>query len=205
MDHKELKKAAETITMPAEMRHRIEENCRTQINRTMEKHTMKPNTIFRKPAIVFAALAICLSLSVTALASTGALEGFFRDITDWRGAVVGTSYEQATDEIRVAAAAVEGEKLTVCVTFADPGKAPYREAETLSIAAYEIWNADGETVQKGGPTEATPVANGRTEVKISLPSLAPGTYRLHITAFTSHKKADQPLNITGNWEVEFVK
>lgn len=204
MDHKELKKAAKTITMPAEMRRRIAENCRTQINQTMEEHTMKPNTIFRKPAAVFAALAICLSLSVTALASTGALEGFFRDITDWRGAVVGTTYEQATDEISVAAAA--GEKtLTVHITFADPGKAPYREAETLSIAAYEIRNADGKTLQEGGPTEATPVTNGRAEAKIPLSALTPGTYRLHITAFTSHKKADQPLTITGDWELEFVK
>ena len=40
-------------------------------------------------------------IGVTTLAATGKLEGFFKDIKRWDGAIVGTSYEQATDEIDV--------------------------------------------------------------------------------------------------------
>lgn len=49
-------------------------------------------------------LVLCLCLTgVTALAATGKLQGFFSDITGWNGAVVGTSYEQATKELEVKA------------------------------------------------------------------------------------------------------
>ena len=114
MEFENLKSAAQEITMPEEMKRRIAHNCK-QIETTMEEHNMnnrKNNSFFKKPVAVFAVLAVCLSLSVTALAAAGTLKGFFRDITNWRGAVVGTSYEQATDEIVVNVTA-NGEELTV--------------------------------------------------------------------------------------------
>ena len=206
MEFESLKSAAQEITMPEEMKRRIAHNCK-QIETTMEEHNMnnrKNTSFFRKPAAVFAALAVCLSLSVTALAATGVLQGFFRDITNHSGAIVGTSYEQATDEIDMDIT-VDGDVLTVLATFVDPNKFPYRESQLLGIADYRIMDAEGNVVQEGATDKFTPVANGQASIVLELNELATGSYKLIVTAFVSEKKADQPLNISGTWECEFSK
>lgn len=207
MEFENLKSAAQEITMPEEMKRRIANNCKKQLVNTMEEHTMnhrKNTSIFRKPSAVFAALAICLSLSVTALAAAGVLHGFFRDITNYSGAIVGTSYEQATDEIDMDIT-VNGNELTVQATFVDPDKFPYRETELLGIADYQIVDADGKVVQEGTTDKSTPVVNGQARIVIELNDLDAGSYKLIVNTFVSEKKADQPLNINGVWECEFSK
>ena len=206
MEFENLKSAAKEITMPEEMKRRIAHNCKKQILNTMEEHTMnnrKNNSFFRKPAAVFAVLAVCLSLSVTALAATGVLQGFFRDITNYSGAIIGTSYEQASDEINMDVT-VNGDEMTVRATFADPQMAPYVYAERLGIAQYRIVDGNGKIVKEGS-VESTEVINGQAAVSINLNDVDDGSYRLIVTAFVSEKKADQPLNINGNWECEFSK
>ena len=206
MEFENLKSAAKEITMPEEMKRRIAHNCKKQIVNTMEEHTMnnrKNNSFFRKPAAVFAALAVCISLSVTALAATGVLQGFFRDITNYSGAIVGTSYEQATDEINMDVI-VNGNELTVLAIFADPQIAPYVYAEQLGIAQYRIVDGNGKEVKEGS-TDSAEVVNGQAAVNIELDDISSGNYKLIVTAFVSEKKADQPLNINGNWECEFTK
>lgn len=206
MEFENLKSAAQEITMPEEMKRRIAHNCK-QIETTMEEHNMnnrKNTSFFRKPAAVFAALAVCLSLSVTALAATGVLQGFFRDITNHSGAIVGTSYEQATDEIDMNVT-VDRDELTVLATFVDPNMFPYRESQLLGIADYRIMDAEGNVVQEGATDKFTPVANGQASIVLELNELATGSYKLIVTAFVSEKKADQPLNISGTWECEFSK
>ena len=207
MEFENLKSVAKEITMPEEMKRRIAHNCKKQIEMTMEEHNMnnrKNTSFFRKPVAVFAALAVCLSLSVTALAATGVLQGFFRDITNPSGAIVGTSYEQATDEIDMDVT-VDGDELTVLATFVDPNKFPYRESQLLGIADYRIMDAEGNVVQEGATDKFTPVANGQASIVLELNELATGSYKLIVTAFVSEKKADQPLNISGTWECEFSK
>lgn len=206
MEFENLKSAAQEITMPEEMKRRIAHNCK-QIETTMEEHNMnnrKNTSFFRKPAAVFAALAVCLSLSVTTLAATGVLQGFFRDITNHSGAIVGTSYEQATDEIDMDVT-VDGDELTVLATFVDPNMFPYRESQLLGIADYRIMDAEGNVVQEGATDKFTPVANGQASIVLELNELATGSYKLIVTAFVYEKKADQPLNIRGTWECEFSK
>ena len=204
MDHKKLKSAAETITMPEEVKRRIVGNCKTRISNSRKEIIMKENNIFAgKPAAVFAAVVLCLSLSVTALAAAGVWQGFFRDITNWKGAVVGTSYEQATDEMDVNVT-VEGDELIVQAAFADPQTAPYVYAEKLGIAAYRIVDANGQVVKEGA-AESAEVSDGQAAVAIRLDDIDSGNYQLIVTAFVSEKKADQPLNINGNWECAFTK
>ena len=206
MDYEKLKSAAETITMPEEAKRRIVGNCKTIISNSRKETIMKTNknkTLIRKPAAVFAVVALCLSLSVTALAATGILKGSFRDITNWQGAVVGTSYEQATDEIGVNVTA-NGDVLAVLATFADPQMFPYRETEKLGIAEYCIVDANGKVVHEGA-AESTDVVNGQATVNIRLNDMDSGSYKLIVTAFVSEKKADQPLKIHGSWECAFTK
>ena len=165
--------------------------------------TNKNSTFIRKPAAVFVAIALCLSLSVTVLAATGNLKGFFKDVTNWQGAVVGTSYEQATDEIKMNVT-VNSNGLTVLATFADPQTFPYREAKKLGIAVYQIIDTNGNVV-KEGTAESTEIINGQAEIRISLDDIDSGSYKLIVTSFVSEKKADQPMHINGNWECIFVK
>lgn len=206
MDYEKLKSAAETITMPEEVKRRIVRNCKTQISNSRKEIVMKTNknnTFFRKPATAFAVLAICLSLSVTAVAASGVLKGYFRDITNWNGAIVGTSYEQATDEISMNVT-VNGNELTALATFSVPQEYPYREIEQLGIAAYRIVDANGAAVKEGA-AESTKVTNGQAAVSIKLDGIDGGNYKLIVTAFVGEKKAEQPLNINGNWECAFTK
>lgn len=206
MEYDKLKTAAEAITMPDEMRRRIVRNCKTQISISRKEMIMDADrirTFFRKPAAVFAVLVIIVSLSVTVLAAMGIPRGFFRDITNWQGAVTGTSYEQATGEINMSVA-VNGNELTVLATFSIPQEFPYGEAEKLGIAAYRIVDAAGSIVKEGS-TEATGIAGGQAAIPIPLEGLAGGSYKLIVSAFVSEKKADQPLNIHGSWECEFTR
>ena len=207
MEFENLKSAAKEITMPEEMKRRIARNCKNHFFNTMEEHSMnhrKNTSTYRKPAAVFAALAVCLSLSVTALASTGVLKGFFLDITNFSGAIVGTSYEQATDEIRMDVT-VNSNELTVLATFVDANKFPYRDSELLGIAEYKIVNVDGKVVKEGATYQSSPVLNGQSAMVIDLNDIEAGSYKLVVYTFVSEKKADQQLNINGTWECEFSK
>ena len=110
------------INMPDEMQERIISRCYQTSNLEMENQTMKKRTniFFSRTAAVAASLVLCLCITgVTALAASGQLEGFFKDIKDWRGAVTGTAYEQATDELEVAILD-SAEELTVLVTMVNP-------------------------------------------------------------------------------------
>ena len=157
----------------------------------------------KKFLTVAASLVLALTVTgVTALASTGKLEGFFKDITDWRGAVTGTTYEQATDEITVNVIAEAG-VLKVEAVFVEAEKAPYSEVEQLTIGKYRMIDANGNTVAQGDAGEAVPVQDGQTALMLDVEELPAGQYTLQLQSFIGSKKADQPLSINGNWECEF--
>lgn len=206
MKYEKLNTAAKAITMPEDMKQRIIGNCTRRIVESRKEKIMKTGktpVYFRKPATVFTVLAIVLSLSVTAVAASGALNGFFRDIRNRRGAVVGTSYEQSTDEIDMNAD-VNDNVLTVLASFVNPQAAPYVYSERLGIAAFQILDAAGTPV-KEGCAEPVKMINGQAAIQIQLDDIDSGSYKLIITAFVSEKKADQPLNIHGYWECTFIK
>ena len=202
MEYGKLKIAAENIAMPDDMKCRIVRNCRAQIMDSGKETTMR-KIHFRKPIAICAVLVICLSLAVAAMAAPGTVKGYFRDVKDWRGAVVGTSYEQATDEIHMSVTA-NAEELTVLATFADPQMAPYKYVERLGITEYKIVDAKGNTVEKS-TAESAEIRNGQAVIKIPLDDIGGGTYKLVVTAFVAEAKAEQPLPLHGHWETEFTK
>lgn len=203
MDYHMIKTAADKIAMSPEMKQRIIRDCRMKQSTQMEENNMNHHNSFRKPAAILVMLAICLTVSVTALAATGTRQGYFRDIMNHWGAVTGTSYEEATAEIGVNVT-VCGNELTALATFTDPQMIPYKYAEKLGIAAFQIVDANGKVVKEGA-AESTEIVNGQAAMTIHLDGMENGTYKLVVTAFVSEKKADQPLNLNGYWECEFVK
>ena len=200
MEYENLKAAARSITMPEEMKGRIVKNCNTMRKETYMNTNQRT---MRKPAALLAVVVLCLTLSVTVMAATGTLEGFFVVLKNFSGAIVGTAYENATGEITFDAS-VKGNELIVFAGFADPEAFPYRETEQLGIAEYQILNGKNKVVQEGS-VEAAQIVDGSAVLKIGIDDLEPGSYLLKVSAFVSEKKADQPLNLYGNWEFNITK
>lgn len=190
------------IEMLEDMQARIIRNC----YRNMEGKKMNNNTkgMLKRPMIAVATLALCLCVTgVTALASTGKLQGFFQDITNWNGAVTGTIYEQATDEVELEIVDAK-DYLMVSITMIKPDMAPYNSFETFGVESYQIVDKDGNVVD-AGRTEPAEVVGDKVNVAISLENFAAGEYKLIVTKMVGNAKAEQPLVVSGIWECEFVR
>lgn len=202
MEFSALKKAVVAVEMPDTVRGRLSAVCSAAAADSMEVSTMKKNHSipFRRPLALAAAAVLCLCLPITGMAMSEL--GFFRDIKNPVGTVTGTVYEQATGEITVTAVP-NGDQLTVTALLQTPEKAPYAYCEQLAIGQFCLLDADGKPVAEGTAPAVTPVSD-QAAWTIALEDLASGSYTLRIEAFTSIKKADQPLTITGLWECTFT-
>ena len=201
MKYNNIKNIAEKIVMPEDMKIRIAENCKKQISQQRKETTMKNNKLFKKPAAVFATLAICLSLSVSAMAASGLLKGFFQDVKRPDGAVIGTTYEQATDEIALKVN-IDGDTLAAIAAFTD--KAPFIAAE-MGIGNYQIVDGNGKVVKDGSYTEHTKIIDGQAEIRIDISDIDNGSYKLFVTSFVAYNKADPPMAVNGDWACNFTK
>lgn len=192
------------IEMPKEMRKRIIGNCKKQMEEERMSRTQKnKKPMFQRPLTVVASVALCVCVvGVTALAASEKLQGFFKDVKRWDGAVTGTTYENATEEIKVEVA-VEGETIEVYVEAQDPTKAPYGFFDILEIGTYEIVDNQGNIVDISA--EPAQWDAGKATIEMSAEDLPAGSYTLIIHEFVGSAKADQPLPIRGNWVCEFEK
>ena len=205
MDMKEFAQNVQKIEMPDEMQSRILDNCYKKINQETEYKIMskKTNRYFKKPLATAAALVLCICVGgVTVLATTG--KGFFKDIMGWDGAIIGTAYEQATDEIEITVLDVT-DSLTVVATVVNPTMVPYMTFDEMRIGSYKIVDSLGNVVVEGVLNEMIPYENGKITVAVPLETLESGSYKLIVDSFVGGSKADQPLEIHGNWECEFMK
>ena len=136
------------------------------------------------------------------MATTG--EGFFKDKTNWNGAITGQTYENATDEIQVYAS-VEEDVLTVTVDMVKYDIAPYSEIEVLELKSYQIFDEAGNVVLENAVPENIIMENNQVKFQILAENLAEGDYKLVLDVLSGNKKADQDLLINGAWECEFTK
>ena len=197
MDKKKFANKIKEIEMPKDMQQRIIEKCYIET----EKKSM--NKMFKKPMVAVASFALCVCLmGVTALAATGKLEGYFRDIKRWDGAVIGTAYEQATDEVEVNIIEVS-DKLVVEITMVKPKEAPYSFFEMFGIKKYKIVDTNGNVIVENENLEMSAIANNKVLVNVPLDGVANGEYRLIVSELVGSSKAEQPLGLTGTWECSF--
>lgn len=178
--------------------NRLKENVRAiqmgEATRQRLVSGFRPKKRRLSPAAVAAVLALCLLLPIGTYAAGRA--GFFRDVKRWDGAVVGTAYENATNEISVTAIQ-QDDQILVTVTLLTPGKAPYPYIEELSIGEYQLLNEKGKVIAEG-TADAVPLINEQAEYTIP----ATEGHTLRITEFISIKKVEQPLPISGEWEIQ---
>lgn len=199
MDFHSIKGAVESINMPDEMSRRITNNCRNIAAQTKENDEMKENKrIIRRPMVAVAVIALCVCLCVSAFAMSGS----FRDIKRLDGAVIGTAYENAHNEIDISAH-TDGNALLVKAELLLADEFPYREFEQFEIGSYKIVNASGKTILNG-QSEAVELNGSLVEISLPLAAIEEGNYKLIITSFVGSKKADQPLSVTGHWECDFT-
>ena len=197
MDEKKFVNKIKEIEMPKDMQQRIIEKCYIET----EKKSM--NKMFKKPMVAVASFALCVCLmGVTALAATGKLEGYFRDIKRWDGAVIGTAYEQATDEVEVNIIEVS-DKLVVEITMVKPKEAPYSFFEMFGIKKYKIVDTNGNVIVENENLEMSAIANNKVLVNVPLDGVANGEYTLIVSELVGSSKAEQPLGLTGTWECSF--
>ena len=197
MDKKKFVNKIKEIEIPKDMQQRIIEKCYIET----EKKSM--NKMFKKPMVAVASFALCVCLmGVTALAATGKLEGYFRDIKRWDGAVVGTAYEQATDEVELNIVEVS-DKLVVEITMVNFKEAPYSFFEMFGIKNYKIVDANGKVTVENENLEMSAIANNKVLVNVPLDDVGNGEYTLIVSELVGGSKADQPLGLAGTWECSF--
>ena len=197
MDKKKFVNIIKEIEMPKDMQQRIIEKCYIET----EKKSM--NKMFKKPMVAVASFALCVCLmGVTALAATGKLEGYFRDIKRWDGAVIGTAYEQATDEVEVNIIEVS-DKLVVEITMVKPKEAPYSFFEMFGIKKYKIVDTKDNVIVENENLEMSAIANNKVLVNVPLDGIANGEYTLIVSELVGSSKAEQPLGLSGTWECSF--
>ena len=197
MDKKKFVNKIKEIEMPKDMQQRIIEKC------YIETEKKKMNKMFKKPMVAVASFALCVCLmGVIALAATGKLEGYFRDIKRWDGAVIGTAYEQATDEVELNIVEVS-DKLVVEITMVNFKEAPYSFFEMFGIKNYKIVDANGKVIVENENLEMSAIANNKVLVNVPLDDVGNGEYTLIVSELVGGSKADQPLGLAGTWECSF--
>ena len=161
------------------------------------------NSLMKKiyiPRMAAAVTVLCICLAGTVMVSAGTLKGFFRDVFSPGGAVTGTVYENADQELEVSVFA-EGDVLHAVLQC--PDTVPYSEIEEWKVTGYQVIDAGGNTVMENEPAEWTGVNDGTAEIIVPLTLQEHGTYRLVITEFSGRKKADQDLPVRGHLKCTF--
>lgn len=183
-----------------------------------EKHIRSSRGVWNKIAVTAAAFLCVVSVCFCVPSIAASMEGFYKDIVRWwDGAVVGTEYENATQEIQIeaASAVVEDGKLVIplTVTFLEMGnKEPYIYLVDGEVALgdYQIVDGSGTEIYSAlGQQDTTGVLeDGKAVFKqpVGIGTLSKGTkYVLVIESIYGLQKAEQPLKMEGHWECEFTR
>ena len=194
-----MKNTIKKIEMPNDMKERIRKNCLDALSHETEEHPMKKRKPLKRTFLIAAVLVLCLPVIGMAVSNSGA----FKDVKNMFGAVTGTEYENAAEEILVSAVA-EDMTLRLEATFVDPDAPPYKECEQFAIGSYQILDKTGNIVLKGKETQPEVIIDGKVVFGLPFEELEKGAYTMMIDSFIGSKKADQPLPIYGNWEIPFT-
>ncbi len=191
----------------------LKEEIKNMEERTMSKPTTK--RITKRTFAIAAVLAICIvTVAMTPLASS--IRGFFSDIIGINGAVTGTKYENASNDIKIESLETSSEDGNVIIplklTFENPTEAPFPYIQEIAISEYKILDNSDKVISKEkiSVDEASKgtVSNGTVLVELSTADkkMTSGEeYTIVIEKMYGLSKADAPLHITGTWECNFIR
>lgn len=182
---------------------------KTELNKVEGKNMSKPRNItwLKRVSTVAAVVTVCAITVVSA----GAIKGMFKDVKRWDGAVIGTEYVNATNDIEMSINATKDECISLDISFENPNEAPFAFIQEVAITDYKILdNNDKEVLEVNSTFEngiKGNVENGR--ILLELPTNdklnSNQNYKLVVNTIYGLAKADQPLEITGTWECEFSR
>ena len=184
--------------------------------KNMEERTMsKPKFTIKRTLAIAAVLALCLVVvCMTPLASS--IKGFFSDIVRFDGAITGTQYENATNDIKVDVLEVTSENGNVIIplelSFENPTEAPFPYIQEVAVSEYKIVDSNDKEIIKtklsAEDGDKGTVSDGKVLVNLSLndAKLKSGEkYTIVIDKMYGLAKADAPLHITGTWKCNFIR
>lgn len=206
-----LRKHAETtkntIATPFDLKEEIKD--------TEVRAMNKPKNIMRRTVAVVAVLVLGI-ITVTMTPFANSMKGFFKDIIRFDGAITGTQYENATNDIKVNAMEVTADNadaiLPLELTFENPTEAPFIYIQEIAVADYMILDSTtGEILKLESYPEYSAkgtIKDGRALVNLSINNIklkSGEEYTIIIEKMYGLAKADAPLHTTGSWECKFVK
>ena len=206
-----LRKHAETTKSVMQAPFDLKEEIKNMEERTMSK----PKITIKRALALVAVLALCLvTVCMTPLASS--IKGFFSDIIRFDGAITGTQYENATNDIKVDVLETTSENGNVIIpvelTFENPTEAPFPYIQEVAISEYKILDSNNKEIIKtklsAEDGDKGTVSDGKVLVNLSLNASkfkSGDEYTIAIEKMYGLSKADAPLHITGRWECKFVK
>lgn len=159
--------------------------------------------------VLLAGILVVVSMTVKQsdtdkIVSTTDGKGYFRDTKNWYGAVTGTTYQNADEEIAVNIT-VSNSDIVLDIYFRCPYEFPYREIEELALKEYQVIDLDGRIVCSETKTvQYSNVLDGKTSFQIYLGDIPDGEYKLQIQSFEGIKTPEHPLVINGKWESKFL-
>lgn len=182
---------------------------KTELNKVEGKNMSKPRNItwLKRVSTVAAVVTVCAITVVSA----GAIKGMFKDVKRWDGAVIGTEYVNATNDIEMSINATKDEYISLDINFENQNEAPFAFIQEVAITDYKILdNNDKEVLEVNSTVEngiKGNVENGR--ILLELPTNdklnSNQNYKLVVNTIYGLAKAEQPLKITGTWECEFSR
>lgn len=183
-------------------------NLNFELNKFEEKNMnkLKNVTWLKRLATTAAILAVC---AVTVV-SASALTGYFKDVKNFSGAIVGTEYINATNDIQMNVLETNAEYITLDINFVNPSEAPFAFIQKLAVTEYIVLDQNNNEVFSVNYD----VENSSTAIReadgalIKLPTKHLNneeTYTLKINTIYGLAKAEQPLKITGDWKCEFKR
>ena len=206
-----LRKHAETTKSVMQAPFDLKEEIKNMEVRTMSK----PKITTRRTLAIAAVLALCLvTVCMTPLASS--IRGFFSDIIRFDGAIIGTQYENATNDIKIDVLEVTSENGNVIIplelSFENPTEAPFPYIQEVAVSEYKIVDSNNKEIikTKVSATDGKKgtINNDKVLVNLSLndAKLKSGEqYTIVIEKMYGLSKADAPLHITGTWKCNFIR
>ena len=206
-----LRKHAETTKSVMQAPFDLNEEIKNMEARTMSK----PKITTKRTLAIAAVLALCLvTVCMTPLANS--IRGFFSDIIRFDGAINGTQYENATNDIKIDVLEVTSENGNVIVplelSFEHPTEAPFPYIQEVAVSEYKIVDSNNKEIIKTKVSaedgDKGTVSDGKVLVNLSLndAKLKSGEeYTIVIDKMYGLAKADAPLHITGTWRCNFIR
>ena len=207
-----LRKHAETTKSVMQAPFDLNEEIKNMEERTMSK--TKGRITMKRTFAIAAVLALCI-ITVTMTPLAKSIKGFFSDIIRFDGAITGTQYENATNDIKVDVLELTSENGNIIIpldlTFENPTEAPFAYIQEIAVNDYMILDSTtGEILKLESYPEYSAkgtIKNGRAVVNLSINNIklkSGEKYTMVIEKMYGLSKADAPLHITGTWECEFV-